>query len=130
MDVSLGELEFASYGEKGFSGGIRYETDFVLNDIQGDLIIDLGEINCCCTVEVNGNNAGSIFVSPFWAEIPSDILYEGKNHLSVTLYNTAANVYANTDFDDVLPEVRGPYHGRTLELEKQAVQFLNLKNNN
>lgn len=119
-NVSLGEAEFAACGGEDFSGGIRYECDFELSDIQNDLLIDLGEIKYCCIVEVNGREVGSIFAPPYLAEVPHEALSEGRNHLSVTIYNTAANVYASTDFEDVPAEVRGSYHGRTLELERQT----------
>lgn len=121
-DVSLGKVDFAACCREDFSGGVRYECDFELSVNHNDLLIDLGKIKYCCIVEVNGREVGSLFAPPFLAEIPLEALSEGKNYLSVTIYNTAANVYASTDFDDVPLEVRGPYHGRTLEFEKQAAR--------
>lgn len=122
-DVYLGEARLGECCREDFSGGIKYECEFELNDADNDLLIDLGSIKYCCTVEVNGREVGSLFAPPFVAEVQAGVAVCGKNHLSVTIYNTAANAYANTNFDNVPPEIRGPYHEKTLELEKQTASL-------
>ena len=117
----IGKTPFAKYDDKKFSGGVLYETVFEYHNNQQNLMIDLGNVNGCCIVEVNKKEVQRTFLSPHLVEIPSQVLSEGENHLSITVYNTAANVYANMDFENIPLKVRGPYHGRTLELEKQGI---------
>ena len=52
-DVNLGEAGLGECDREDFSGGIKYECDFELNDADNDLLIDLGSIKYSCTVEVN-----------------------------------------------------------------------------
>ena len=127
-NIFMGEVAFNSIIRDDFSGGIRYDADFEVKNVYGSILMDLGNINCCCTVYINGIKVKSIFMPPFLVEIPPEVIVSGKNYLSVTIYNTAANVYASTEFENVPSEIRGPYHGRTLELEKQSVKSLLSKN--
>lgn len=70
-----------------FSGTIRYEAEFVLNDSIDWQGIDLGDVYETATVLVNGVNAGTCIVPPYRFDIQG-LLHSGNNQIVIDVTNT------------------------------------------
>lgn len=55
----------------------------------GDLaVLKFSELHNICKVEINGEQAGIVLWKPY--EIETDLIKNGKNHIKITVYTTAA----------------------------------------
>ena len=80
-----------------FSGSGIYTTTF--ENVEGDAILDLGEVKYTCEVTVNGHNLGVKVMKPYRYRIPAAIMKE-VNQLEIRVTNTAANqCYYTKSFD-------------------------------
>lgn len=86
---------------KEFSGSGVYETEFELcSDLCNRVFgLELGKVCFTARVELNGTELGTVIAAPYRFEIPSGLL-KTKNRLKMTVTNTDANWYANTDYFD------------------------------
>lgn len=114
--------EWDKYVGRDFSSGVEYRCSFALGDVDKNILLDLGEVFCCCRISVNGKFLTALLAQPYTVEIPRKFLCIGKNDLTVTVYNTAANAYLSHDYDDIPEAVKGTYHDRTLEFEKMSLR--------
>lgn len=87
------EGDWTDFGAlKFFSGAVRYARNIVLNDVDGQVILDLGDIDATCEVSVNGIPAGVLIGKPYRVDITS-LVREGTNRVEVTVFSTLANHY-------------------------------------
>ena len=67
---------------------ITYDYDVFIEN-SGDLaVLKFSELHNICKVEINGEQAGIVLWKPY--EIETDLLKNGKNHIKITVYTTAA----------------------------------------
>ena len=89
---------------KYFSGTAKYNIDFklpseyVMNDMK--LELDLGKLGNIAEVEINGNNAGTIWMKGQKLDI-TNLLKIGSNHLTVFVTNT--NINRVSSFKEIVP---------------------------
>ena len=79
------------FGEE-FSGRIAYRTAFE-SPTAGAAELDLGEVHNCCSVRLNGKDAGMRYAPPHRFRVE---LAKGTNVLEVTVANSLANALAPT----------------------------------
>jgi hypothetical protein len=94
LDRLISWTEHADPGVKYYSGSAVYEKEF---DIPGELLgsgkaleLDLGDVKCIASVELNGKDLGIWWKPPFAADI-SGIAKPGKNSLRVRVTNLWVN---------------------------------------
>lgn len=77
-----------------YSGGVRYNTSFMLDEDQAraKVTIDLGSVTATAEVHLNGQKVG-VRVAPPWQLDVTGFLKAGENTLEVLVYNTLANHY-------------------------------------
>ena len=102
-----------SYGQE-FSGKVSYKAEATVPEGEGRAYcIDLGEVECCATVLVNGEEVGICAMSPKQVIIPYDKMPKGKVSLEIIVANTVANQYAFGDYEQYFTSMElGPYHPR------------------
>ncbi len=90
--IELGD--WAEQGLAGYSGGCRYTCEFSLNacDVARPLAIETGPIRAAASIVLNGHALGCVFATP-WRVALGDAPIEGRNHLSIHVFNTLANHY-------------------------------------
>lgn len=82
---------------KFYSGHAIYETTFKYKGKpQGQVLIDLGQVENIATVYVNGINCGTTWIAPHYVDI-SKALKKGKNELKIVVVNTWANALQGND---------------------------------
>lgn len=90
--VAEGRMELGDWLERGlecFSGGVTYAQTFTLPKRSDPCTLDLGRVRGTAEVRVNGQPAGTRFLSPYWFDI-SNQLQAGENHIEITVFNTLA----------------------------------------
>jgi hypothetical protein len=98
LDCVKGLIELDDWskidGLSCYSGGARYRKnfEFSLNQTQGQVILNLGNVVSTAEVHINGNLAG-IKVAPPWKFDISDLVKQGENLIEILIYNTLANHY-------------------------------------
>ena len=85
---------------ENYSGGAVYKKRFSLTheQLQGEVVLDLGAVNTTAEVAVNGQDAGVRLARPYRFDI-TDQAREGENELEVTVYNTLANYFSVGPFE-------------------------------
>lgn len=121
---SLGKItvgEWEKYVGKDFSGGIEYKCNFNLNNVETDITLELGDVSYCCEITINNSFKTQLLAYPYHTLVPAKHLHCGANELIITVYNTAANEYISHNYSDIPDAVKGTYHNRTLEYEKNSL---------
>ncbi len=110
-----------------FSGDAVYRTEFTLTPGQAEkpAMLDLGDVRYACEVLLNGKSVGRKAWRPYRLDV-TGMQAAGKNTLSVTVTNTFANALLDQRVQDEWarregPGWRGPYHGRTVEFERDSL---------
>jgi hypothetical protein len=85
--IRLGE--WATQGLETYSGGVRYQTEFSLERVPNNLVLDLGRVRGTAEVWVNGQPAGVRVWSPYEFAI-QEMVDTGRNTLEILVLNTAA----------------------------------------
>ncbi len=108
--------------EKGFSGTRDYTLKVKRPLPKGDprrIVFDLGRVECCARVIVNGKKVGDLWCEPYRIDV-TDALADGENELKVEVTSTWRN---RLIVDARLPEekrqtwtVRGPDGGHGFAL--------------
>lgn len=92
-DVSTNELiSWTQIGDEHtfcFAGTARYSTEFLWNDSIPAALLNLGKVNDCVRVKLNGKDYGTLFGPAFI--LPVHNLVTGKNVLELEVTNIAAN---------------------------------------
>ncbi len=87
------EGDWTQFGAlKFFSGAVKYARDVTLSDVDGEVTLDLGDIDATCEVCVNGSLVGALIGKPYRIDVTS-LVREGSNRIEVTVYSTLANHY-------------------------------------
>lgn len=98
LDCGAGRLGLGDWANVGalehYSGGAWYRKTFELSpdDLEGRVMLDLGEVVSSAEVLVNGRPAG-IRVAPPWRLDIGGCVRRGENRLEILVYNTLANHY-------------------------------------
>lgn len=96
IDCSLGRMpegDWTQFGALGFfSGAVKYVKNIELRDIDGEVILDLGEVDATCEVTVNGTPVEVLIGEPYRTDI-TDFVHPGLNRVEVLVYSTLANHY-------------------------------------
>ncbi len=85
----LTEGDLTKQGLPFYWGAVTYETDF---EYDGETCFTLSDADGVVTVELNGEMLGLRYTAP-WTFDFAGHCHPGKNHLKVTLYNTAQNFF-------------------------------------
>lgn len=107
--------------DERFSGIASFTTCFEY-DGDGNILIDLGEVFYYAEIKVNGNIIKKLVMPPYTAIIEREYLKK-ENTLEITVANTSANALVYADYEGVASTALGPYHERTLALEKESLGF-------
>ena len=100
FECGEGELNSGDWsqveGLAAYSGGMYYRKKATLSkeQLQGRVILDLGEVVSSAEVRINGKPAG-IRVAPPWRFDIAKQLQSGENGIEVLVYNTLGNHYLN-----------------------------------
>lgn len=73
-----------------YSGTCRYQNTFWMDSVNENYLLDLGAVNYCAEIWINGKPAGSRIWPPYRWEI-TQYLKEGENILEVQVSNLAGN---------------------------------------
>lgn len=82
--------ESSDFGIKYFSGTATYQNTLKVDDIDGQLILDLGEVKNLAEVIINGQSVGTLWKKPFRVNI-TDAVKAGDNQLEIKVVNTWIN---------------------------------------
>ena len=112
-DWSRSENEKIKY----YSGTAKYETAFELSDLPGDgeLFIDLGEVEVMASVKINGLDLGGVWMAPYRVnatghlrngsnKIEIDVVNLWRNHLIKDKKRSAEERYTWHLVDDIRPD--------------------------
>ena len=99
-DTALPLGDWSQYALESYSGGAVYRKRFTLTheQLQGEVVLDLGVVNTTAEVAVNGQVVGVQLARPYRFDI-TDQVREGENELEVTVYNTLANYFSTGPYD-------------------------------
>jgi hypothetical protein len=77
---------------KYFSGSAIYRANFTINQVipGKPCLIDLGNVQELCKLEINGQLVGTLWFPPFIAEI-SRFIRPGENQIAISVYNLWPN---------------------------------------
>lgn len=82
---------------KFYSGSATYETSFKYKGKpEGQVTLDLGQVENIATVYVNGIDCGTSWMAPHYADITKAVK-KGKNELKIVVVNTWANAIQGND---------------------------------
>ena len=81
-----------------FSGTVRYEQTFVLDDTH-NILLDMGEAYEAVSVFVNDTLVKEFICPPYMVKIPSELLCIGENKLRIEVTNTLVKTYHRNAFD-------------------------------
>ena len=97
-ELPLGD--WSQYALESYSGGAVYKKRFSLESeqLQGEVVVDLGAVNTTAEVAVNGQSVGVRLARPYRYDITGQV-HEGENDLEVTVYNTLANYFSTGPYD-------------------------------
>lgn len=90
--MGSGRIQLGDWSEQGlsaYSGGIRYQTTFVLDNPTQPLTLDLGRVRGTAEVWLNGEHIGVSIWSPYTFDI-SHAVQPGINTVEVLVLNTLA----------------------------------------
>lgn len=122
--VTAAPGDWRKYLGEDFSGDAAYITDFVWDgEVPQKVLLDLGTVNYCCQVVLNGRDYGKQFRGPFVFDI-SDSLRSGINHLEITVTNTLANAYSPREVElqmETLWPPRSGYENRQRVYERDSL---------
>ena len=92
--------DWSQYALESYSGGAVYKKRFSLTheQLQGEVVLDLGAVNTTAEVAVNGQVVGVQLARPYRFDV-TDQVREGENELEVTVYNTLANYFSTGPYD-------------------------------
>lgn len=91
-DLGAGRIKLGNWSQQGleaYSGGLRYRTEFTLENLPRPLVLDLGHVRGTAEVWVNGNLVGVAVWSPYVFEI-SQWIQGGVNTVEILVLNTLA----------------------------------------
>ena len=99
-ETSLPLDDWSQYALESYSGGAVYKKSFSLDSeqLQGEVVLDLGAVNTTAEVAVNGQSIGVGLARPYRFEITGQV-HEGENELEVTVYNTLANYFSTGPYE-------------------------------
>jgi len=99
-DASLPLGDWSQYALESYSGGAVYKKRFSLESeqLQREVILDLGAVNTTAEVTVNGQSVGVKLARPYRFDI-TDQVREGDNELEVIVYNTLANYFSTGPYE-------------------------------
>jgi hypothetical protein len=81
---------------------MRYCIHFKWNGgLEGEAVLDLGEVLQSARVRVNGKDVGFAFMSPFKVHFPASMLFQGENRLEIEVTSTGANRIRWNDINGV-----------------------------
>ena len=86
-----------------FSGIVKYTTMFVLDEINGDIFLNIGEAYETVSVKVNGVYAGTRIAPPYLFDITSYAVI-GKNEIEIEVTNTLAKAKGENWLDRYMPQ--------------------------
>jgi hypothetical protein len=91
--IALGDWSQGSALEC-YSGGVWYRKNVTLTaqQLNGRVVLDLGQVGATAEVRVNGQQAG-VRVAPPWKLEITSLVTPGENRIEVLVYNTLANHY-------------------------------------
>lgn len=127
--ASPGEAVCAKPGDwrhflgEDFSGDALYSLDFTWqSDVPEKIFLDLGKVNYCCKVMLNGSAPVKKFRAPFLFDL-SGKLKTGENHLEIIVTNTLANAYSPREVELKMEEAwqRSPYEDRQRDYEAESL---------
>ena len=92
--------DWSQYALESYSGGAVYKKRFSLESeqLQGEVVLDLGAANTTAEVAVNGESVGVRLARPYRFDISGQVR-EGDNVLEVTVYNTLANYFSTGPYE-------------------------------
>jgi hypothetical protein len=82
--------DWSKQGYPFYSSKVKYTTSFNLKQPQ-NVVLSVGKLYGCATVEVNGHHTGAINWPPYELDITNRIK-SGDNTLAITVENTNANI--------------------------------------
>lgn len=89
-----GKMPAGDWTEQGamrwFSGGVRYTRTVDVDDVAGEWLLELGDVDATCEVSVNGSEPQFIINVPYSLDITGQ-LKAGTNTISVLVYSSLAN---------------------------------------
>ena len=85
--------DWCLHGLGPYSGGVRYSADCQFEVADNDLVLDLGPVGVCAQVAMNETILGHVFCPP-WRIPLGNAPRAGTNRVSITVFNTLANHYA------------------------------------
>lgn len=115
--------DWSSFIGSAYSGSGVYETFFSVPDEMVGKAgkIELGDVRFVACVYLNDKALGTALMQPYSIEIPEGIL-DKSNTLKITVTNTSANWYCNTDyFDKWNTEELSPYFDAENEYSRDFV---------
>lgn len=134
--IADGDIQIASCKEKAVKASLGNWDNFIGSDFSGDakytctfdnkeksLCINLGKVDYCASVKLNGKDLGYCFRSPFIFDLTS-ALKIGKNTLEVTVSNTLANALAAPGIEQYVEEnfpPRSPYENSQRSFEQTSI---------
>jgi Glycosyl hydrolases family 2, sugar binding domain len=83
----LSEGPWADAGLASYSGGVRYQREFEIDEGVREVGLDLGNVRGTVEVSVNGTPVGVRVWSPYRFDL-TDAVRSGANDLRVTVFNT------------------------------------------
>ena len=105
MDCLQGKMpegDWSKFGAlKFYSGAVKYSKDICIDKGARRVTLNLGDVDACCEVTVNGRKAGSLIGRPYSIDI-SGFVRDGKNRIEITVYSSLSNHYAT---------IPSPYRG-------------------
>lgn len=108
VPMELGD--WSSVTGRDFSGSGVYTTSF--KGVNGDAILDLGEVKYTCEVTLNGQNLGVKVMKPYRYHIPAELMQE-ENRLEIRVSNTPGNQFYHTkSFDKWGKWMLSPYQDK------------------
>jgi len=99
-DTALPLGDWSQYALESYSGGAVYRKRFTLTheQLQGEVVLDLGAVHTTAEVAVNGQVVGVRLARPYRFDV-TDQVREGENKLEVTVYNTLASYFSTGPYD-------------------------------
>ena len=105
MNCSQGKMLEGDWSQSGalkfYSGAVKYSKDICIDGRGRSVTLNLGNVDACCEVSVNGEKAGVLIGQPYAMDI-SSFVKKGKNRIEITVYSSLANHYST---------IPSPYRG-------------------
>ena len=107
FDKLISFTESKDEGIKYFSGTATYKNTMLVAAPelkQGRFVIDLGKVGCLAQVFVNGKDMGTLWKSPYRADI-TEVLKAGTNDIEIRV----TNLWVNRIIGDLQPDCKTKY---------------------